>query len=132
MAIRRNRPGTASQAAPKSTRTDCPQSNGSAGQIPPVGPEPAVADLLVGALMYSTAAEANAVLGLIVDDDADPPLSVLLSTTRSLAAQGIPPSPQLVADGLRRAGSLTRQWRSRWRLPQPRVRVPLRLGRVSQ
>jgi hypothetical protein len=81
----------------------------SVGQIPPIGPEPGVADLLVGALMYSTVAEAAAVLALVKDEDIDPPLSTVLSAIRRLAVGRITPSPQLVLDELRRTGELTRQ-----------------------
>ena len=68
-----------------------------------------MADLLVGALMYSTVAEAAAVLALVQDEDIDPPLSVVLSTIRRLMAGRITPSPQLVLAELRRTGALTRQ-----------------------
>lgn len=78
-------------------------------QIRSVGPEPAVAEMLVGALLYSSSAEAAAVLALVHDDDVDPPLSTVLSAIRRLADCGVTPSPQLVLDELKRQGSLTRQ-----------------------
>ncbi|GJO36588.1 hypothetical protein [Mycobacterium marinum] len=78
-------------------------------QICPVGPEPGVAEMLVGALVYSSAAEASAVLALVDDSDVCPPLSVVLAAVRQLAARSVPPSPQLILDELKRAGALTRQ-----------------------
>jgi len=78
-------------------------------QISPVGPHPGVAELLVGALLYSTAVEASAVLAFVVDDDVDWPLGPIVAAVRRLAAGGAPPSPQLVADELRRCGKLDRQ-----------------------
>lgn len=78
-------------------------------QLRPVGPHPGVAKLLVGALLFSTAAEASAVLAFIVDDDVDGPLQPILSAVRRLAIGGVPPSAQLTADELRRSGKLDRQ-----------------------
>lgn len=78
-------------------------------QICPVGPEPGVGEMLVGALMYSSSAEAAAVLALIHDDDVDPPLNVVLKAIRMLVGRDVPPSPQLTLDELGRTGSLTRQ-----------------------
>ena len=78
-------------------------------QIHAVGPVPDVGELFVAALMYSTAAEVNSVLKPVHDDDVDTPLSELLGIVRSLAAQGVPPSPQLVADELKRRGALNRR-----------------------
>ena len=79
------------------------------GQIPPVGPHPDLAELLVGALMFSSPAEATAVLTFVVDDDVPWPLQPILTGVRYLAGRGAPPSPQLVASELRRSGKLDRQ-----------------------
>ena len=76
---------------------------------PPVGADPVVAELLVGALMYSTPEEAGAVLIHVLEDDVDWPLSPVLAAVRRLAGGGVPPSPQLVSDDLRRAGKLDRR-----------------------
>jgi hypothetical protein len=78
-------------------------------QMVPVGTPPSVAELLVAALLYSTPAEACAVLAHVSDDDIDWPLVPVLSAVRRLSAAGVPPSPQLVADQLRREGKLDRQ-----------------------
>jgi replicative DNA helicase len=75
----------------------------------PIGPIPCVAELLVGALLYSTAAEASTVLGFVADDDVDWPLEPIVAAVRRLAAGGAPPAAQLVADELRRGGKLDRQ-----------------------
>ncbi|ULE32879.1 hypothetical protein [Mycobacterium sp. IDR2000157661] len=80
-----------------------------AQQIRPIGPPPGVAELLIAALLYSTPAEACTVLAHVSDDDVDWPLSPILSAVRRLSAAGVPPSPQLVADELRREGKLDRQ-----------------------
>lgn len=46
-------------------------------------------------------------LDLVTDDDmATPSLSLVLSAVRRLVAAGTPPGPQLVADSLRREGTL--------------------------
>ncbi|WP_373234895.1 hypothetical protein [Mycobacterium marinum] len=78
-------------------------------QIRPVGPEPGIAEMLTGALMYSSSTEAAAVLALVHDDDVDPPLTVVLAKIRSLVDRGVVPAPQLVLDELKRTGELTRQ-----------------------
>lgn len=77
-------------------------------QVRAVGPDPGVAELLVGSLTYSSVAEVNSLLRLVHDDDVDPPLDGLIVAVRSLAAAGVLPSPQLVADELRRTGKMTR------------------------
>jgi replicative DNA helicase len=79
-------------------------------QIPPVGPCPGVAELLAGSLLYSSAAEAEAVLALVRDDDiTDEPLRIIVSSVRALVSRGAPTGPQLVLDELKRTGRLTRQ-----------------------
>lgn len=79
-------------------------------QIPPVGPYPGVAELLAGALLYSTTDEAAAVLALVRDDDIiEGPLRTVLSSVRVLVSRGAPVSPQLALDELKRTGRLTRQ-----------------------
>jgi replicative DNA helicase len=45
----------------------------------------------------------------VVDDDVDGPLEPIVAAVRRLAVGGVPPSPQLVADQLRRSGKLDRQ-----------------------
>lgn len=85
------------------------KADASVGQIPPVGPHPDLAELLVGALLYSTAAESSAVLAFVVDDDVDWPMAPIVAAVRRLAAGDAPPSPQLVADELLRGGKLDRQ-----------------------
>lgn len=81
----------------------------SLGQIMPVGPHPAVDELLIGALLFSTPGEVSGVLAFVVDGDVDWPLQPILAAVRRLAARGVPPGPQLVADELRRSGKLDRQ-----------------------
>lgn len=103
--IRESRPGGTETAR----SADNTQSSERMGQMRPVGHEPGVADLFVGALLYSTLAEARFVLILVHDGDINPPLSTVLSAIRRLADCGVTPSPQLVLDELRRQGSLTRQ-----------------------
>lgn len=81
----------------------------SAAQMRPIGPVPGVAEMLVGALLYSSTSEVKSVLALVHDSDVDAPLSTVLAATRALAARDVPPGPQLVMDELRRTGKLTRQ-----------------------
>jgi replicative DNA helicase len=45
----------------------------------------------------------------VVDDDVDWPRVPIVAAVRRLASRGVPPSPQLVADELRRGGKLDRQ-----------------------
>jgi replicative DNA helicase len=78
-------------------------------QLPPIGANPDVAELLLGALMYSSPEEALAVLTYVRDDDVDWPLSPILAAVRRLAGSTVPPSPQLVSDELRRGGKLDRR-----------------------
>jgi replicative DNA helicase len=78
-------------------------------QAPPIHANPGAAELLVGALMYSTPEEARAVLTYVLDDDVDWPLTPILAAARRLAGNGVPPSPQLVSDELRRSGKLDRR-----------------------
>ena len=146
MTAKRNRPGTASQAAPKSTATDSindspdrrhstpavdehqgsgvarrtgvtrlldqcalqglrPSVNHSlvhvpayrsevprqgrcsmtAAQVAAVGPAPHIAELFVGALLFSTVEEARSVLRFVVDNDVDQPAQTVLSAVRALA-----------------------------------------------
>jgi hypothetical protein len=77
-------------------------------QVNPIGPTPLIAELFVGALMYSTVAEVRAVLRFVEDADVDEPAATVLASVRALALRGTPPSPQLVNDDLRRRGKLTR------------------------
>lgn len=76
-------------------------------QIPPVGPHPDAATLLVSALLWSPPSAGADILQLVADDDiADPALAAVLGAVRALVDAGTPPSPQLVADELRRVGNL--------------------------
>jgi replicative DNA helicase len=80
-----------------------------AGQLTPVGPHPTVDVLLVGSLLWSSPKAASGVLELVLDDDIESPaLARVLESVRQLADAGGPCGPQLVADELRRNGSLTR------------------------
>lgn len=78
-----------------------------AAQYRPEGPQPAAADLLVGALLWPVAGgpDPGRVLALVADDDIeDPPLAAVLAVVRSLIYAGEAVSPVVVADELRRAG----------------------------
>jgi replicative DNA helicase len=78
-----------------------------AAQIPPVGEHPTTGVLLLGSLLWSEPAVAAEVLELVADDDmATPSLSAVLAAVRRLVTAGTPPGPQLVADILRREGTL--------------------------
>ena len=93
----------------KSGADQLAKATASHGQVSPVGTPPHVAELLIGALLYSTDAEASAVLAFVADDDIPWPLKPILAAVRRLAAQGVPPAAQLIADELRRDGKLDRQ-----------------------
>ena len=99
----------ATNSGPDTILNDGSESNKPGGQIPPVGTPPHVAELLVGALLYSTDAEALAVLAFVDDDDIPWPLAPILAAVRRLATRGVPPAAQLIADELRRGGKLDRQ-----------------------
>lgn len=78
----------------------------SPAQLPSVGPCPDVATTLVSSLLWSAPADAADVLRLVRDDDVpDAALAAILAAVRTLADAGNPPSPQLVADELLRAGN---------------------------
>jgi replicative DNA helicase len=63
--------------------------------------------MLLGALLWSPPAQAAQVLELVTDEDmATPSLAAVLSAVRRLVSAGTPPGPQLVADALRREGTL--------------------------
>jgi replicative DNA helicase len=81
----------------------------STAQMQPVGVAPGVEELLVGALMYSDPAAARDVLRFVDDDDLDEPGRSVLASVRALAGRGVPPSPQLIADDLKRRGKLIRE-----------------------
>lgn len=59
-------------------------------------------------------------------DDFDELARPVLLAVKRLAQQGVPPSPQLVIDELRRTGKLTRERGYGWRLRLPAVHVPRR------
>lgn len=104
----RETPGGQSGGTPENSDSDAASLNDRAGQIPHVGPIPGIAELLIGALMYSTVPEATAAARFIETDDLDPPADTVLASVKALAGRGIPPSPQLVKDDLHRRGKLTR------------------------
>jgi replicative DNA helicase len=58
--------------------------------------------------MYSAPAEVVAVARFIEIDDLDQPASTILASIKALAGRGVPPSPQLVSDDLKRRGKLTK------------------------
>ena len=96
-------PSTKSGADQRANATD------SLGQIPPVGPQPSIGVMLIGALLWSRPDETAAVLEVVGDDDmATPSLSAVLAAVRRLAQAGSPTGPQLVLDALRREGTLKR------------------------
>jgi replicative DNA helicase len=64
--------------------------------------------MFVGALMYSSVAEVNAVARFVEADDLDQPAATILASIRALAGRGVPPGPVLVKDDLHRRGKLTR------------------------
>jgi hypothetical protein len=77
-------------------------------QIRAVGVEPSVADLFVGALLYSTPAEVLEVARFVDIEDIDEPGQAVYSSVVALARRGVPPSSQLVMDDIKRLGKLTR------------------------
>jgi replicative DNA helicase len=82
-------------------------------QIAPVGVAPGIDELFVGALMYSTVGDVREVARLVERSDFDEPAAAVFSAIVGLATRGVPPSPQLVADDLKRCGKLTRS-RATW------------------
>jgi replicative DNA helicase len=77
-------------------------------QISAVGPDPGIDELIVGALMFSTPAEVVDTAKYVDLDDMDEPGKSVLASVFALARRSVPPSPQLVADDLKRCGKLTR------------------------
>ncbi|MGA5466576.1 hypothetical protein [Mycobacterium sp. NPDC050041] len=76
-------------------------------QVAPVGPHPGVDTLFVGALLWSTPADAAAVLALVHDDDVESSaLAEVLAAVRRLHCARKPHGPQLVLAELQRAGRL--------------------------
>lgn len=82
---------------------------GQSSQISSIGPDPGIAEMFLGALLYSSTVEAGAVLLLVQDSDVDHPWTGVLAAIRSLVVRDAPPSPVLVADELRRTGSYSRR-----------------------
>lgn len=73
------------------------------------GKLPSVAELYVGALLYSTADEAKVSLKFVEISDVDDPAGQLvLGSVRALALRGAPPEPLLVKDDLKREGQYSR------------------------
>jgi replicative DNA helicase len=63
--------------------------------------------VFIGALLFSTPADAADVLHLVRDDDlADPAAAVVVAAVRTLVDAGKPAGPQLILDELRRTGTL--------------------------
>jgi replicative DNA helicase len=77
-------------------------------QIRAVGPTPSLADLYVGALLFSTPAEVLEVARYVDVEDIDEPGQTVYSSVVALARRAVPPSSQLVLDDLKRQGKLTR------------------------
>ena len=73
-------------------------------QLRAVGPDPTVADLFVGALLFSTSAEVLEVARFVDVEDVDEPGQAVLESVVALARRGVPPSSQLVLDDLKRCG----------------------------
>jgi replicative DNA helicase len=97
----------ATNSEPDTNLNDGSDTSTGRGQIPPIGPHPTTGVLLIGSLLWSEPAKAAVVLELVTDDDmATPSLSAVLSAVRRLVTAGTPPGPQLVADTLRRQGTL--------------------------
>ena len=69
---------------------------------------PTIAELFVGALLYSTVTEVRSVLRFVHDSDVNEPDATVLAAVRVLALRGSPPSPELVKAELKRGGKLTK------------------------
>lgn len=102
--------GASSPASSKSTTTaDNYRIDDSGRQLAAIGTASGLDELFVGALMFSTVAEVREVAHLVEPGDFDEPAATVFSAVAGLAARGVPPSPQLVADDLKRRGLLTRR-----------------------
>jgi replicative DNA helicase len=78
---------------------------GTPRHLVPVGRPATIAELAIGALLYSSAAEATSITQhLLADDFNDPSASTVFKSLESIADLDIPPGPELVADDLRRRG----------------------------
>ena len=74
--------------------------------LPPVGPDPQIDIMLIGALLRADHTPAIEVLAHVADDDIEnPAAAAVLTAIRTLAYRGMPPGPQLVLDELRRTGA---------------------------
>ena len=82
-----------------------------AAQLPPIGPLPDAAVLMVGALMWPRPdLDPGPVLALVADGDvADPALVDVLNVVRSMIYAGESVGLVLVADEVRRSGRLTKR-----------------------
>ncbi|GLP83564.1 hypothetical protein TUM20984_49840 [Mycobacterium antarcticum] len=78
-------------------------------QLRPVGADATIAHLFIGALLFSTPTEVQAVLRHVELDDFDEPARSVLGSIKTVAGQGAPSSSELVKDDLRRRGKLTRE-----------------------
>jgi replicative DNA helicase len=103
---RRSRP--AGNRAASATAADDYSIDDSVRQLAAVGPAPGIDELFVGALLYSTVVEVRDVARFVDQTDLDEPGATVFVSVVALAGRGVPPSPQLVADDLKRNGCLTR------------------------
>ncbi|WP_165774145.1 DnaB-like helicase N-terminal domain-containing protein [Mycolicibacterium sphagni] len=82
-----------------------PAGGGTPRHLLPVGKPATIAELAIGALMYSSATEATAITQhLRADDFTEPAASTVFTALKLIADLGVPPGPELVADDLRRRG----------------------------
>jgi replicative DNA helicase len=105
MTERESRPTGGNGAAPNTTTAAVDIAYSS--QLPPVGPAPSPGVIFLGALLWAQPAAAVEVLDLVADEDLPTPSqSAVLAAVRALVTAGTPAGPQLVADALRREGTL--------------------------
>lgn len=78
-------------------------------QLPPIGPEPDAAQLLLCATFRSSDRAVVNLAALVFADDLDPPASLIYSAAIALAHRRVAPSPAFVLDELRRTGQWTDQ-----------------------
>lgn len=78
-------------------------------QLRPIGRRASVEELAVGALMYSSSSDVAQVVEFVRPDVFIEPTRTVWEALKALALLGIPPSPELVADELRRNGQWDRR-----------------------
>lgn len=93
------------------TRHPHPAANARTGhaQLRSVGRQATIEELAVGALMYSSASDAAQVAEHVRPDVFTEPTRTVWEALKALAILGIPPSPELVTDELRRSGQWDRR-----------------------